>query len=54
MIELEHVTKMYGSIPGIRDVSLHVPQGQTVGLLGRNGAGMQKDDRLSAGAAAAV
>ena len=39
MIELEHVTKMYGSIPGIRDVSLHVPQGQTVGLLGRNGAG---------------
>ena len=39
MIELEHVTKMYGSIPGIRDVSLHVPEGQTVGLLGRNGAG---------------
>lgn len=39
MLELEHVTKMYGSIPGIRDVSLHVPQGQTVGLLGRNGAG---------------
>ena len=39
MIRLEHVTKMYGSIPGLRDVSLHVPQGQIVGLLGRNGAG---------------
>ena len=39
MIELEHVTKLYGSIPGLRDVSLHVPKGQTVGLLGRNGAG---------------
>ena len=39
MIELEHVTKHYGSIPALRDVSLHVPQGQTVGLLGRNGAG---------------
>lgn len=39
MIELEHVTKFYGSIPALRDVSLHVPKGQTVGLLGRNGAG---------------
>ena len=39
MIELEHVTKHYGSIPALRDVSLHVPKGLTVGLLGRNGAG---------------
>ena len=39
MIELEHVTKHYGGIPALRDVSLHVPKGQTVGLLGRNGAG---------------
>ena len=39
MIELEHVTKLYGSIPALRDVSLHVPGGETVGLLGRNGAG---------------
>ena len=39
MIELEHVTKYYGSIPALRDVSLHVPGGETVGLLGRNGAG---------------
>jgi ABC-2 type transport system ATP-binding protein len=39
MINLEHVSKNYGSIPALRDVSLHVPEGQTVGLLGRNGAG---------------
>ena len=39
MIELEHVTKNYGSIPALRDVSLHVGKGETVGLLGRNGAG---------------
>ncbi len=39
MIELEHVTKLYGSIPALRDVSLRVPKGQIAGLLGRNGAG---------------
>ena len=39
MIELEQVTKHYGGIPALRDVSLHVPKGETVGLLGRNGAG---------------
>ena len=39
MIELEHVTKNYGGIPGLRDVSLHVCSGEIVGLLGRNGAG---------------
>jgi len=39
MIRLEHVSKNYGGIQALRDVSLHVPAGQTVGLLGRNGAG---------------
>ena len=39
MIELEHVTKNYGGIPGLRDVSFCVRAGEVVGLLGRNGAG---------------
>ncbi len=39
MIELEHVVKNYGGIPALRDVSFHVHAGETVGLLGRNGAG---------------
>ena len=39
MIELEHVTKNYGGIPGLRDVSFRVRSGETIGLLGRNGAG---------------
>jgi ABC-2 type transport system ATP-binding protein len=39
MIRLEHVSKNYGGIPALRDVTLHVPKGETVGLLGRNGAG---------------
>ena len=39
MIRLEHVSKNYGGIPALRDVSLHVPRGETTGLLGRNGAG---------------
>ena len=39
MIRLEHVSKNYGSILALRDVSLHGPRGETTGLLGRNGAG---------------
>ena len=39
MIELEHATKKYGAIYGLRDVTLHIGRGETVGLLGRNGAG---------------
>ncbi len=39
MIELEHVTKRYGGILALQDVSLRVSSGEVVGLLGRNGAG---------------
>ena len=39
MISLEHVSKSYGAIPALRDVSFTAEAGQITGLLGRNGAG---------------
>lgn len=38
-IELRNVTKVYGSLTAVQDVSLAVPQGIVLGLLGPNGAG---------------
>ena len=39
MIELKGVTKRYGTVEAIRDISFTAPKGQIVGLLGQNGAG---------------
>lgn len=39
MIELRHVTKRYGAVEALSDVSFSAPEGQVVGLLGQNGAG---------------
>lgn len=39
MIELKAVTKRYGAVEAIRDISFTAPRGQIVGLLGQNGAG---------------
>ena len=39
MIELDRVSRNYGSVEALKEVSLRVEQGETVGLLGRNGAG---------------
>ena len=39
MIELKQVTKRYGAVEAIRDISFTAPKGQIVGLLGQNGAG---------------
>lgn len=39
MIGLEHVTKRFGQVEAVSDLSLHVPGGMIVGLLGQNGAG---------------
>src|SRR6266568_1183139 len=38
-IELQHVSKNFGELQAVRDVSFAVPQGQVVALLGPNGAG---------------
>ncbi len=39
MITFSHVTKRYGSVAAVNDLSFTVPEGQVVGLLGQNGAG---------------
>ncbi|HNU72010.1 MAG TPA: ATP-binding cassette domain-containing protein, partial [Thermodesulfobacteriota bacterium] len=39
MIEVENLTKFYGPIRGIEDVSFTVKKGEVVGLLGPNGSG---------------
>jgi len=38
-IELRSVTRAYGGVTALDDVSLTVPEGSILGLLGRNGAG---------------
>ena len=39
MLEISHISKKYGSKEALHDVSLTLPRGQIVGLLGENGAG---------------
>ncbi len=38
-VEIDGVTKRYGSIQAVRDVSFRLPAGETVALVGHNGAG---------------
>src|SRR5260370_8000929 len=46
IIELEHLTKRYGSTRGILDVSFQVTEGEVFGFLGPNGAGKTTTIRL--------
>src|SRR5215207_7470670 len=39
MIELEHLTKSYGDLVAVADLSLRVAEGEVYALLGANGAG---------------
>jgi ABC-2 type transport system ATP-binding protein len=39
MIEVEHLTRRYGALTAVDDVSFRIERGQVVGLLGHNGAG---------------
>jgi ABC-2 type transport system ATP-binding protein len=48
MIEVERLTKHYGSVAAIRDVSFNVAPGQIVGFLGPNGAGKSTTMRILA------
>ena len=54
MIELDRVSKRYGSKPILHDISFDVKPGEIVGFLGPNGAGKTTTMRLIAGYTAAT
>lgn len=49
MIEVEHLSKVYGSTTAIQDVTFAVEPGEILGLLGPNGAGKTTTMRILAG-----
>ena len=49
MLELEGVSARHGKLAALRDVSLQVPEGQLVSLVGANGAGKSTLVRVIAG-----
>ena len=49
MIDVQHVTKRYGPLTAINDVSFRVEPGQILGLLGPNGAGKTTTMRILTG-----
>jgi len=49
MLNIDHVEVRYGAVPAIRDLNLHVDQGEIVALLGANGAGKTTTLRMISG-----
>lgn len=46
MIEARQLSKTFGAVKAVRDVSLHAPDGRITGLLGPNGAGKSTTLRI--------
>ncbi len=49
MIEVENLTRYYGPLPALRDVSFHARRGEILGFLGPNGAGKTTAMRILTG-----
>jgi simple sugar transport system ATP-binding protein len=39
VLRAEHISKRYGAVTALRDVSMHLERGEVLGLIGDNGAG---------------
>ena len=48
MIDAQHITKRFGGIEAVKDVSFHIEKGEIVGFLGPNGAGKTTTMRILA------
>lgn len=49
MIEVEHLSKLYGATPAIQDITFSVESGEILGFLGPNGAGKTTTMRILSG-----
>ena len=49
MIEVQHLTKRYGRVTAVDDVSFRVERGEILGFLGPNGAGKTTTMRILTG-----
>jgi ABC-2 type transport system ATP-binding protein len=48
-LQLEHVTKRFGAVTAVNDVTLTIPEGNLFGFLGANGAGKTTTFRMILG-----
>ena len=49
MIEVKNISKQYGRVQAIRDITLNIPLGETIGVLGPSGSGKTTLLRIIAG-----
>ena len=49
MIRVENLTKYYGNLRGVTDISFRVEEGEVLGFLGPNGAGKSTTMRILTG-----
>ena len=49
MIEVQHISKQYGRVSAVHDVSFRVERGEILGFLGPNGAGKTTTMRILTG-----
>ena len=52
ILETQELTKLYGDKAAVKDVNLHIREGQIYGLIGRNGAGKTTIMRMISGLSA--